>query len=250
MSLPALYVALDAPNIDDAGRMANELKGLPLGFKVGMELFYGEGMAVVQRLQASTEYPVFVDLKLHDIPNTVSRASANLVRQGVRFFNVHAQGGPAMMSAAMDGAVSALPSGESPDGLTVLAVTLLTSLSVTDVSQHLQVPLAPEMYVAHLAKAVQQAGLTGVVCSAQEAAVVREACGEDFLKITPGIRLPENDTADQQRVMTPDRAMAQGATTLVVGRPITQAKQPRAAAEAFIAAIQSSSSSSTAVAAG
>ena len=106
--LSTLYIALDAPDADTALALAKQCQGLPVGFKVGMELFYREGISVVHRLQEKSAYPVFVDLKLHDIPNTVERAAANLVRQGVRFFNVHAQGGVAMMQAAKTGAINEL----------------------------------------------------------------------------------------------------------------------------------------------
>ncbi len=239
--LPSLYIALDAPDKEAALALAKQCQGLPLGFKVGMELFYGEGMPIVRNLQALSDYPVFVDLKLHDIPVTVERAAANLVRQGVRFFNIHAQGGPVMMEAAKNGAIEALPATDSEDSLTILAVTLLTSLSAHDVNQHLQANVSPNDYVAHLAKASQAAGLNGVVCSAKEATVVRDACGEGFLKITPGIRLPENIVGDQQRVMTPEKAIHAGATTLVVGRPITQAANPCVAAQTFCAAVASAS---------
>lgn len=238
--LPPLVVALDVPTGDEAMTLVKQLLPVSpkLGFKVGMELFYGEGLSFIQRLQAEVATPVFIDVKLHDIPNTVERTAAQLVRYGVRWFNVHATGSKAMMLGALEGATRALPSDESAESLTILGVTLLTSLNQAVVSEELRMRGTMEAVVIQLAEQAKQAGLHGVVCSAKEACLIQSACGDDFARITPGIRLPENATGDQQRVLTPQQAINQGATTLVVGRPITQAADPVTAAQQFMMAVE------------
>jgi len=223
--LPSLYVALDVPTAADACRLADQLRPLGVGFKIGMELYYAEGAEVLRRIQTD-DNPVFVDLKLHDIPNTVHRALSRLKEQGVRFVNVHAQGGLAMMQAAKEAA---------GDTITVIGVTLLTSLDETALSQQLKVPLSIRDYVGHLAGQGQLAGLDGVVCSAAEAATLRQACGPDFLLVTPGIRPADAAVGDQKRVVTPQQALRNGANILVVGRPITGDPDPVAATERILA---------------
>lgn len=227
-----LIVALDLPSEAEALAAANRLKPLGVTFKIGMQLFYRAGMPLVQALQADGN-AVFLDLKLHDIPNTVGNASESLVSQGITFFNVHAQGGIEMMEAAQKAATKTSQAHQMAPPV-VIAVTLLTSLNQTHLNQHLNVAMTTQAYAVHLAKQTQQAGLAGVVCSAQEASAIRQACGPDFLLVTPGIRPAESDTQDQSRILTPQAAIQAGSDYLVVGRPILQATNPVDAAQRIL----------------
>ncbi len=230
-----LFVALDVPTAREALALAERLAPLGVGFKVGMQLFYAEGLPIVKALQGLTE-TVFVDLKLHDIPNTVAGATASLVAGGVNFLNVHAQGGVEMMRAAAHSARKTAHRLNVPPPR-VIGVTLLTSLDEAALRDFLCVEgLGVAEYVGHLAAQARQAGLDGVVCSAREAAALRQAMGPDFLLVTPGIR-PASATGgdDQARVVTAGDAIREGASHLVVGRPITGASNPRDAAERVLA---------------
>ncbi len=228
-----LFVALDYPDAKSALALAEKLSPLGVGFKVGMQLFYAEGLRVVEPLQANGQ-TVFVDLKLHDIPNTVAGAVDSLVRQGVSFLNVHAQGGPEMMRAAAESARKAAEATGQPVPK-LIAVTLLTSLAEEQLRKFLLVgDVSLEEYVQHLALQAKQCGLDGVVCSAREAAAIRQLCGPDFLLVTPGIRLADADVQDQSRVITPGHALQNGADYLVVGRPITGAADPVAATQRIL----------------
>lgn len=227
-----LVVALDVPTAKEALAMAERLSGRVGMLKVGLELFFAEGPAFVKELQARV--PVFLDLKLHDIPITVRRAMDAVLRLDPRLINVHAQGGPAMLEAA----VEAISAHRAAGGRTeLLAVTVLTSLD-REALAALGHAAKPEDLALAYAKLARQAGCAGVVCSAWEAAAIREACGEAFHRLTPGIRPAGSATQDQARVMTPAQALKQGATWLVVGRPITRAADPAAAAEAIVAEMQ------------
>ncbi len=232
-----LFVALDFPDAPRAMALANQLTPLGVGFKVGLQLFYAEGMSLVKQLQRDGQ-TVFVDLKLHDIPNTVAGAVDSLVRKGVRFLNIHAQGGPEMMQAAVEaGRKAAEATQQEPP--TIIGVTLLTSLSGQHLRDFLFVESASiEEYVRHLALQAQQCRLDGVVCSAHEAPAIRKACGDHFLLVTPGIRPSEASVQDQSRVITPAQALRNGADYLVVGRPITDAADPVAAAKQILAEMQ------------
>jgi orotidine-5'-phosphate decarboxylase len=214
-----VFVALDTDNPEQARHWVSQLAPQGFAFKVGMQLYYRAGMAFVQQLQQDLNANVFVDLKLHDIPNTVQQAAKALTENGARFFNVHCQGGKAMMQAAKAGSLQASTRNPPP---VVLGVTLLTSLNEAALRQELGVNQTAQAYVLQLAKLAQDSGLDGVVCSAHEAGAILTACGPDFLRVTPGIRLPEDNTDDQQRVLTPQAALAQGASHLVMGRSITQ----------------------------
>jgi orotidine-5'-phosphate decarboxylase len=226
-----LVVALDVPTGREALALARQLRGRVGMLKVGLELFCAEGPAFVKEIQASA--PVFLDLKLHDIPNTVSRAMEALLPLDVRLINIHAQGGPAMIEAAAE----AVRKHRERGGHTqLLAVTVLTSLD-REALARLGNTTEPGEMALHLAKLAKACGADGVVCSAQEAASVRDTCGEDFHRLTPGIRSKGAATQDQARVLTPAQALRSGATWLVVGRPITQAPDPAAAAEAILAEI-------------
>jgi len=228
-----LFVALDYPDAASALAVAEKLAPLGVSYKVGMQLFYAEGMSVVHRLQKYGK-TVFVDLKLHDIPNTVAGAVDSLVRQGVDFLNVHTQGGPEMMRAAAEAAGKAAQAcgRETPK---LIGVTYLTSLSEQHLRDfHFVESASLSEYVQHLAMQAKLCGLHGVVCSAQEAPMIREVCGKDFLLVTPGIRPAGGQDQDQSRVITPGDALRNGSDYLVVGRPIMGAADPAQAAQAIL----------------
>jgi orotidine-5'-phosphate decarboxylase len=227
-----LVVALDVPSAREALALADRLSGRVGMLKVGLELFCAEGPSFVQELQ--NRVPVFLDLKLHDIPTTVRRAMTALLRLDPRLIDVHAQGGPAMLEAA----VEAIRVHRAAGGQTqLLAVTVLTSLD-REALAALGHAGQPEDLALGYAKLAHQAGCEGVVCSGWEAAAIGLACGEGFHRLTPGIRPAGAATQDQARIMTPTQALKQGATWLVVGRPITHAADPAAAAEAIVAEMQ------------
>lgn len=223
-----LIVALDTADIAEAEAWVKSLRPEVRWFKVGLELFSAAGPAAIAMVRANGGQ-VFVDLKLHDIPNTVQGAASSLVRAGCDMFNVHAGGGRAMMTAAANVAGE----GAGPKPL-ALAVTVLTSLDRAAWAETYGVDSEPLSQVVHLAHLAQAAGLDGVVCSVHEAAAVRAACGLDFAIVTPGVRPGGADVNDQKRVATPATAVQAGATHIVVGRPVTRATDPRAAALAII----------------
>jgi len=218
-----IYCALDVPDRAQASALANRLAGTVGGLKLGLEYFCGEGPEGVREL-ARTGLPVFLDLKLHDIPNTVASAIRALAPLGVSLVNVHAAGGPAMMRAAAEAAREA---GETRPK--VLAVTVLTSLDAGDL-EAVGIARSPADQVVKLAALAQANGIDGVVCSAAEIAAVRAACGPEFLIVVPGIRPEGSAAGDQKRMATPRAALAAGADILVIGRPITGADDPALAA--------------------
>ncbi len=191
--------------------------------KIGMELFYAEGPQIVREIKARG-HKIFLDLKLHDIPNTVKKAMAVLSGLDVDLCNLHAAGTRAMMEAALEGL-------RRPDGTRplLIAVTQLTSTSEERMKQELLIDAPMEKTVMHYAQNAKAAGLDGVVCSPLEAGRVHEACGRDFLTVTPGVRFADGDKGDQVRVMTPAQAREIGSEYIVVGRPITAAEDPVAA---------------------
>lgn len=227
-----LIVALDLPTVDSAARMAEKLQGRVGMFKVGSGLFTGEGPVLARYLAAQGE-KVFLDLKFHDIPNTVRDAARHAAELGVTMLNVHAWGGRKMMEAALEGVRAAGAASRAAVRPLVLAVTVLTSLSSEDLDE-LGVGGSPEDSVVRLARLAQRAGLDGVVASPREIAAVRRACGPRFVIVTPGIRPAAAASNDQARIATPERAIQEGADYLVVGRPILEAPDPLAAAEAVI----------------
>lgn len=222
-----VFVALDTPELGRALDIAKAVKPYVGGLKVGLEFITALGPDAVAEI-VEVGLPVFADVKFHDIPNTVKGASQAIASLGVAMFNVHASGGLAMMHAARDAAA------QSDARPKVLGVTVLTSLEDGDLEMVGQQWPATDQ-VTRLATLAKVAGLDGVVCSAHETAAVRAACGPDFLLVIPGIRPAGAALADQRRVMTPRQAMAAGADILVIGRPITGAKDPGQAAHAIAA---------------
>jgi orotidine-5'-phosphate decarboxylase len=228
-------VALDFPSADEALALAARLEGVPVWMKVGMELFYAAGPDLVRRLKAQG-HRIFLDLKFHDIPNTVRGAARSATRLGVDMFNVHAAGGSAMMRAALEGAHEGSAGGALP---IVIAVTQLTSTSEEVMRREIGIDGRIADVVVRYASLAKDAGLHGVVSSALEAAAVKAACGADFVTVTPGIRPAGADIADQSRVMTPAAALSNGADYLVIGRPITGAPDPREALERIVEEVAS-----------
>lgn len=226
-----ILVALDFPDAAAALAMADRLRGAVGGFKVGKQLFTAEGPALVRRLTERGDR-VFLDLKFHDIPNTVAGAIESALKLGVWMVNVHASGGRAMMEAARDAADRAAAGG-GPRAL-VIAVTVLTSLDGAALAET-GAGDDPARQVERLARLAREAGLDGVVCSPQEIALVRKACGDGFAIVTPGIRGASDAKGDQTRTATPAGALKAGADYLVIGRPITAAGDPREAAERIAA---------------
>ncbi|MGB7547069.1 MAG: orotidine-5'-phosphate decarboxylase [Terracidiphilus sp.] len=221
-----LIVALDVPDARAATELVNRLEDTCHWFKVGLELFVAAGPAVLEPLVARGQ-SVFLDLKLHDIPNTVAAAARSAAALGVRMMTVHALGGPAMLAAARN-ALSGLA--DPPE---LLAVTILTSMDAAQV-QAVGLDRAPAEQVALLARMGLDAGMRGFVCSPQEVATLRALTGPDGVLVIPGIRPAGADAGDQKRVATPGEALRLGASYLVVGRPITQAPNPAEAAEAIL----------------
>ncbi|WP_409420135.1 orotidine-5'-phosphate decarboxylase [Pseudaeromonas sp. ZJS20] len=219
MTDPKVIVALDYA--DEAAALAFVAKVDPslCRLKVGKEMFTLFGPQFVRQLVAQG-FEVFLDLKFHDIPNTVAKAVAASAELGVWMVNVHASGGLRMMEAAK---AALAPYGERAPKL--IAVTVLTSMEQGDLAQ-IGLDLAPQEQVVRLASLTQAAGLDGVVCSAQEASLLKARLGQDFLLVTPGIRPAGSEQGDQRRVLTPAQAVAAGADYLVIGRPITQAADP------------------------
>lgn len=218
-----VIVALDYASAREARALYEQLDATKCGVKIGKELFCAEGPAFVRELVAQ-RFRVFLDLKFHDIPNTVAAACRVASDLGVWMLNVHACGGEAMMRAAR----SAVPRG----GPLLIGVTVLTSINAVELAA-VGFNETPETLVLRLARLAQQTGLDGVVCSAQEAALLRASVASPFCLVTPGIRL-EAGTDDQQRTVTPSAARAAGADYLVIGRPITRAPRPMEALETIL----------------
>jgi len=231
---PRVIVALDYADGSEALALAAQLSPVYCGLKVGKELFTAAGPELVSDLIARG-FRVFLDLKFHDIPNTVASACAVATRLGVWMLNVHASGGAAMLAAARR-AVDDTANAHGKPAPLLIAVTVLTSLSAADLAA-IGVSATPADQAMRLARLAQANGLDGVVCSAQEAAVLRAACGPAFRLVTPGIRPASIGVHDHARAMTPEAAIAAGADYLVVGRAITTAADPLAALAAINASI-------------
>jgi orotidine-5'-phosphate decarboxylase len=220
-----LAVALDFPSAKLALELVDQLSGVCQWFKVGMELYYSVGNGLIETLR-NRGFDVFLDLKLHDIPNTVAGAVRSTTRAGASLLTVHAGGGPAMMSAAAEAA-------SAPGAPRLLAVTVLTSMDTKELAA-VGVASSPAEQVLHLAKLAKQSGINGMVCSAEEIVSLRKELGRETMLVIPGIRPAGSDIGDQKRIATPGIAIQRGASMLVVGRPITRAANPAEAAAAIL----------------
>jgi orotidine-5'-phosphate decarboxylase len=220
-----VMVALDKPDASAALALAEELQGKGCWMKVGMELFYAAGPDVVRELK-SRGFRVFLDLKMHDIPNTVRGGARSITRLGVDLFNVHGAGGIAMMYAAIEGVRDAVESGETQKAPIVIAVTQLTRTRQSVLNDDIGIAGQIEDAVVRYARLAREAGLQGVVASPIEVAAIKAACGTDFVTVTPGIRPRGADASDHSRITTPRDAVIGGTDYLVIGRPITAASDP------------------------
>lgn len=220
-----VIIALDFPTKSETLAFLDQFQGRKPFVKIGMELFYAEGPDIVREIKARG-HRIFLDLKLHDIPNTVKRAMAVLRRLDVDMVNLHAAGASAMMRGALEGLTR--PDGTRP---LLIAVTQLTSTDAEALKNELLIDVPMDETVMSYAKNAADCGLDGVVCSPLEAQKVKDHCGPNFLTVTPGIRFADGDVGDQKRIMTPEKAKSAGCDYLVVGRPITQAPDPVAAYE-------------------
>ena len=220
-----VIIACDFPDAETTLSFLDRFTGRKPFVKIGMELFYGAGPEIVRTVKARG-HQIFLDLKLHDIPNTVKKAMAVLRDLDVDICNLHAAGTIRMMEAALEGLTR--PDGTRP---LLIAVTQLTSTDQAALEQELLIDKPIAKVVMHYAMNARKAGLDGVVCSPLEADGVHEACGADFLTVTPGVRFADGDRGDQKRVMTPAEAKKAGSDYIVVGRPITAAPDPVAAYE-------------------
>jgi len=228
-----LAIALDHPDAAQALALVDHLGDTCQWYKVGMELYYAEGNRIVQHLR-DRGFNVFLDLKLHDIPNTVAGAVRSATQAGASLLTIHASGGSAMMSAAAEAATA-------PGSPRLLAVTVLTSMDANELAG-IGISASPAEQVLRLARLAQASGINGMVCSPEEVAILRKETGPDSLLVVPGIRPAGSAVGDQKRVATPTQAIADGASLLVVGRPITRATDPAAAARAVLQEIELASS--------
>lgn len=228
---PRIVVAMDFDNADQCLVMAKKLSPLDCRLKVGKELFTACGPKIVEQLMG-LGFEVFLDLKFHDIPTTTSKAVRAAAELGVWMVNVHASGGERMMGAAREALER--HSGKKP---LLIAVTVLTSMEANDLAG-VGIVCSPEEQVMRLASLTKQCGLDGIVCSAQEATLMRSRFGEDFCLVTPGIRLDTSPSDDQRRTLTPAAAIAAGSSYLVIGRPITQSSNPADTCQSIIQTLQ------------
>lgn len=223
-----VIIACDFADKETALNFLDKFEGRKPFVKIGMELFYAEGPQIVREIKARG-HKIFLDLKLHDIPNTVKKSMTVLSRLDVDMCNLHAAGTSRMMEAALEGLTR--PDGTRP---LLIAVTQLTSTDQEAMERDLLIKEPIDKVVMHYAETAKNAGLDGVVCSPLEARKVHDICGEKFLTVTPGVRFADGDIGDQKRVMTPEQAKKIGSDYIVVGRPITAAPDPVAAYERCI----------------
>jgi orotidine-5'-phosphate decarboxylase len=221
-----LIVALDLPSYDEARALVDRLGDTISFYKIGLELLFSDGLSLARELKRDGKR-VFLDLKFLDIGNTMQRAVASAANLGVDFITIHGHDTKSLKAAVR---------GRANSDLKLLAVTVLTSLDQSDLDEQ-GIAATPGELVLSRARLAQNAGIDGVIASGQEAAAVRAKAGPGFLIVTPGIRLPGGETGDQARITTPEEALRDGADHLVVGRPINAAKDPKAAAEAFLSRI-------------
>ena len=224
-----VIIALDFDSKEKTLAFLDQFTGKKPFVKIGMELFYAEGPDIVREIKARG-HKIFLDLKLHDIPNTVKKAMNVLSRLDVDMCNLHAAGTCAMMEAALEGLTR--PDGTRP---LLIAVTQLTSTSQERMTEDLLIDQPIDKVVMHYAQNAKKSGLDGIVCSPLEAGKVHDACGKDFVTVTPGVRFADGDKGDQVRVMTPAEAKKIGSDYIVVGRPITAAADPVAAYDRCVA---------------
>ncbi|MEL1134189.1 orotidine-5'-phosphate decarboxylase [Desulfitobacterium sp. THU1] len=225
-----VMVALDVDSREKALALADQLQGSGCWLKVGMELYNATGASIIKELKEKG-FSIFLDLKLHDIPNTVERAVRVLAGYGADMLTIHCSGGYDMMARAVQATHEVKEQGNSEKRMKIIGITVLTSLDEGRLHVELGVNRTLQNQVVALAELGQRAGIDGVVASAQESQVLREHLGPDFLVITPGIRPRGSETHDQARTLTPIEALEAGSSYLVVGRPITQAPSPRQALE-------------------
>ena len=219
-----VIIALDFANKQEVTDFLSNFENEQLFVKVGMELYYQEGPEIIRYIKG-LGHKIFLDLKLHDIPNTVESAMRGLAKLGVDMTNVHAAGGIEMMEAAKRGL------GEGPQ---LIAVTQLTSTSEEQMHHDQLIPVSLNESVVHYAQCAQKAGLAGVVCSPLESRMIKDGTGEDFITVTPGVRPSTSEAGDQKRVMTPAQAFKNGSSYIVVGRPITRADNPKLAYDEIV----------------
>jgi orotidine-5'-phosphate decarboxylase len=224
-----LAVALDLPDEYEALKLVDRLGQTCQWYKVGMELYYAAGNSIVQQLR-DRGFNVFLDLKLHDIPNTVAGAVRSATHAGASLLTIHATGGAAMMQAAAEAA-------SAPGSPRLLAVTVLTSMDANELAG-IGFTASPAEQVLRLARLAQASGIDGMVCSSEEVATLRKETGPNTLLVIPGIRPTGSAVGDQKRIATPAQAIAHGASMLVVGRPITRAANPAGAAHAILEEIE------------
>ncbi len=228
-----LAIALDFAEERDAMQLVERLGQTCHWYKIGLELYYAAGNGIVQKLR-DRGFNIFLDLKLHDIPNTVAGAVRSATQAGASLLTIHAGGGSAMMTAAAEAAAA-------PGSPRLLAVTVLTSMDANELAG-IGITSSPAEQVLRLARLAQASGIDGMVCSPEEVALLRRETGPNTLLVIPGIRPAGSAVGDQKRIATPARAIADGASMLVVGRPITRAADPAAAAEAILQEIEIASS--------
>ncbi|MBD3106792.1 orotidine-5'-phosphate decarboxylase [Bacillus sp. AGMB 02131] len=219
----ALIIALDFNSLEEVTAFLDQFQEEKLFVKVGMELFYSAGPSIITEIK-KRGHQIFLDLKLHDIPNTVKQAMKVLAKLDVDLVNVHAAGGKWMMEAALAGLQEGTQEGKQRPA--IIAVTQLTSTTEEDMQHDQRIPLTLEQSVLSYATLASEAGLDGVVCSTHEVEAIHGKLGNDFLTVTPGIRMADDDTHDQKRIATPEKARLLGTNSIVVGRSITKATSP------------------------
>lgn len=223
----ALIIALDFNSLEEVTAFLDQFQEEKLFVKVGMELYYSAGPSIITEIK-KRGHQIFLDLKLHDIPNTVKQAMKVLAKLDVDLVNVHAAGGKRMMEAALEGLQQGTAEGKQRPA--IIAVTQLTSTTEEEMQHDQRISLTLEQSVLSYATLASEAGLDGVVCSTHEVEAIHGKLGNDFLTVTPGIRMADDETHDQKRVATPEKARLLGTNSIVVGRSITKAKSP---AEAY-----------------
>lgn len=232
-----LVLALDVETIEEAKELIDELNSYIGTFKVGLQLFCGYGLEIVNYMKEKNAN-FFLDVKLHDIPNTVEKASYNVIKNGANFFNVHATGGIEMMKAAKAGAYKAYEKYNTKKPI-ILAVTVLTSISDDILKNELSNKMGSEEFVIKLAKNAKEAGLDGVVASAKELKLIKKELGKDFIVLTPGIRPKWSSKDDQKRIVTPLDAIKDGSDFIVLGRAVTKSENKKEAMEKIYQEIMS-----------